>query len=69
VATSLGFLVISLLREEGDWRGTVHRNVYLEIQYFKYVLWLPRYFRYSKVVIWVKSTVTRGDRSINSVSR
>ena len=28
-------------------------------------LWLPRYFRYSKVVIRVESTEMGGDRSIN----
>ena len=37
MATSLGHLTISLLHEEGDRGGTVHRNMYLEIQYFKCV--------------------------------
>jgi len=39
--------------------------VYLEISESAMVLWLPRYYRDSKVAIRVEPTRTGGDRNIN----
>ena len=61
-------LIFVLEMQTHRWSGwnRARKHVYFEISVKMCVLWLPRYFRYSRMAIRVESTGTGGDRRINS---